>query len=138
MDFYDQLLIEKKRRGLNNKDVGAIIGKTGDALRVAMKRRSLSELEIKEIKKYFKLDHLSENGNEVKEAKKEGPQTIQELVAIAVMNKLAPVINKVLESHQKIIKELSEQSVDIDELKDEVSDLKEMVLKTHAAITERD
>ncbi len=138
MDFYDQLLIEKKRRGLNNKDVGAIIGKTGDALRVAMKRRSLSELEIKEIKKYFKLDHLSENGNEVKEAKQGGPQTIQELVAIAVMNKLAPVINKVLESHQKIIKELSEQSVDIDELKDEVSDLKEMVLKTHAAITERD
>lgn len=56
MDFYDKILIEKKRRGLNNKDLGDVLGMNGEAFRMAVKRKSLNLLQIKEIEKYFDLE----------------------------------------------------------------------------------
>lgn len=53
MDFYDNILVLKKERKLTNADIGAIINMTGDAFRMANKRKSLSELEKNEIEKFF-------------------------------------------------------------------------------------
>jgi SOS-response transcriptional repressor LexA len=56
MDFYEKLLLEKNKRSLNNKDVGAIIDMTGEAFRMAVKRKSLNPLQVKEIEKYFEIE----------------------------------------------------------------------------------
>lgn len=53
MNFYDNLSGIKKERKLTNADIGNIIGMSGDAFRMAVKRESLSDLEIKEIEKFF-------------------------------------------------------------------------------------
>jgi hypothetical protein len=53
MNFYDKLLNIKKEKKLTNTDIGAIIGMSGDAFRMASKRESLSDLQMKEIEKYF-------------------------------------------------------------------------------------
>lgn len=53
MDFYDNITALKKEKKLTNADLGAIIGMSGDAFRMASKRQSLSELEKNEIEKYF-------------------------------------------------------------------------------------
>ena len=49
----------------------------------------------------------------------------EDMLAATILEKLMPIINKVLDSHQKIIKELLQQGLEIDELLDEVQELKE-------------
>lgn len=49
MDFYDQLEAFKKTNRLGYQDLGALIGKSGDTFRKAVSRRSLSDLEKREI-----------------------------------------------------------------------------------------
>jgi hypothetical protein len=53
MDFYDKLLKHKKSNRLTFEEIGAYINKSKDATRVAVGRKSFSELEIREIEKLF-------------------------------------------------------------------------------------
>lgn len=53
MDFYERLTIEKAQRKLNNKALGAIIGMEGETFRMATNRKSLNQLQIREIEKFF-------------------------------------------------------------------------------------
>lgn len=55
MDFYERLTVSKKQYKLNNNVLSKIIGlNSGDAFRMAVGRKSLSSLEIKELEQYFK------------------------------------------------------------------------------------
>lgn len=58
-DFYDRIGKEKKARKLNNIQLGAIINKNGDAFRMALKRKSLSKLEIEKLEQYFDSNNYS-------------------------------------------------------------------------------
>ena len=51
MDFYEELEEFKKEHGFNNKELGEIVGKSGDTFRKAVNRKSLSDLEMKELKR---------------------------------------------------------------------------------------
>jgi len=42
MNFYEQILFIKSSKKLTYKDIGAIVGKTGEAFRMAINRKSLS------------------------------------------------------------------------------------------------
>ncbi|KAB8153360.1 hypothetical protein EZY14_009005 [Kordia sp. TARA_039_SRF] len=61
MDFYERILAAKALQKLSWADIGSKINMKEAAMRVAVKRKSLSELEIKELEKYF----LSENKYDV-------------------------------------------------------------------------
>ena len=52
-DIYDRILIEKSARKLNNHALGGLIGKSGDAFRMALKRKSLTSLEIDRLENFF-------------------------------------------------------------------------------------
>lgn len=52
-EFYQRLQGFKTAQGLNNEQLGSLINKSGDAFRMAIKRESLTELEMKELEKYF-------------------------------------------------------------------------------------
>jgi len=64
MDFYEDFNANKKRNKLTNADIAVKIDVKPDALRMAIKRRSLSKLEILEIEKLFayKNEHNSDAG----------------------------------------------------------------------------
>lgn len=80
MTIYEQIILEKKRRKLNNKDLGGLIDKTGDAFRMALKRESLTSLEIKKLEQFFGNENTkivngdeivyNNNGNSYKEIRK--------------------------------------------------------------------
>lgn len=53
MNFYDEILLVKKNKKLNNKQLGEVINKSSDAIRFALKRKSLTELEINKLKETF-------------------------------------------------------------------------------------
>lgn len=46
-DFYDRVLQIKKMHRLNNQQLGDVIGLSGDAFRMALKRESFSALQIR-------------------------------------------------------------------------------------------
>lgn len=52
-DIYERIILEKSRRKLSNTRLGKVVGKSGDAFRMALKRKSLSDLEVKELEKFF-------------------------------------------------------------------------------------
>lgn len=56
MDFYEKLTIEKAIKKLSNKDLGALIDMKSEAFRMAVNRKSLSNLQIKEIEKFFDIE----------------------------------------------------------------------------------
>ena len=58
MDFYEKLTIEKAKRKLNNKALGKVIDMEGEAFRMAVTRKSLSALQIREIEKFFDSHNL--------------------------------------------------------------------------------
>lgn len=115
-NFYKKLDAYKTQKGLSYSKLGAVIDKTGDAMRMAVTRESLSPLEKERLEKMFA-------GSE--QTKKDPPQSMEDLLATSVLEKLMPIINKVLESHQKIIKELLQQGLEIDQLMDDVEEIKE-------------
>jgi Peptidase S24-like len=60
MDFYERIQLEKIKKKLSNKDVGRVLDMDGEAFRMAMVRKSLKPLQMKEIEKYFEIEK-SEN-----------------------------------------------------------------------------
>ena len=56
MEFYDKLLSYKGINKLSWKAIGDVISKEETAMRIAVKRKSLSDLEIREIEKFFFLE----------------------------------------------------------------------------------
>jgi hypothetical protein len=53
MDFYENFNSNKKKYKLNNRVIGEIIEMKPDALRMAIKNKSLTKLEILEIERFF-------------------------------------------------------------------------------------
>lgn len=53
MTFYDNFPLNKKRFGLNNKTIADQINMSSDGLRMAINRKSLTELEIEKIETFF-------------------------------------------------------------------------------------
>ncbi len=60
MDFYDELEKVKKDLRITNEDIGKVIDKSGDTLRKALNRKSLSNLEKEAISKEYNLKTLSD------------------------------------------------------------------------------
>ena len=52
-DFYLKISRIKEERKLTNSDLGTIIDKKPDAFRIALKRESLSKLEIERLENHF-------------------------------------------------------------------------------------
>lgn len=52
-NFYDVLAAYKAKNKLKNKDLGSIIGKSGEAFRMAVVRKSLSKLEQEKFQELF-------------------------------------------------------------------------------------
>lgn len=71
MEFYEKLLLNKKKYKLTNVDLGFAVDMTPDQFRMAVKRESLSSLEIREIENLFDSREITaeqfENNNELKE-----------------------------------------------------------------------
>lgn len=121
MDILKRIADERKLKGLTWSELAAGLPVTGEALRVAFKRGKVQP-------EYLSTITNNLNGqNEQREEIKNPPNSMEDILSEKIMEKLLPIINKVLESHQKIIKELLAQGVDIDELKDDLDDVKESV-----------
>lgn len=67
MEFYSKIDGNKKAYKLNNSTLGAIIGLTADGFRMAVKRQSLSDLEIREIENYLESLNKTEQEANIKE-----------------------------------------------------------------------
>ena len=63
MDIYEKVIIERALKKLNYKDLGAIIEMSGEAFRMAVKRKSLSNLQIREIENFFELKNTNTDRN---------------------------------------------------------------------------
>lgn len=59
MDFYEQLEKYKKTNRLTNEEIGALVDKKSEAFRIALKRKSLSKLEIDLLEKHYGLSSES-------------------------------------------------------------------------------
>lgn len=59
-DIYEQIILQKNSRKLSNNDLGKVIGKTGDAFRMSLKRKSLNQLEIEKLEQYFGIENINE------------------------------------------------------------------------------
>jgi len=64
MDFYEALENAKKNKILKIRDIAALLSKEYDAVRMAISRRSLSELEKREIIRTFKFDKSEQKRTE--------------------------------------------------------------------------
>ncbi|MDI9310829.1 MAG: hypothetical protein QM535_11490 [Limnohabitans sp.] len=63
MDFYQKIALIKLSKNLKNNDLGGIIGMKGETFRMAIKRKSLSQLQIKEIEKFFDENQFLSDNN---------------------------------------------------------------------------
>lgn len=52
-DFYDKLVVYKSKNKLNYSDLGKIVNKSSDAFRMAVSRKSFTDLEKVELLKLF-------------------------------------------------------------------------------------
>tara|TARA_Y100000296_G_C5113890_1_gene226652 strand:+ start:129 stop:878 length:750 start_codon:yes stop_codon:yes gene_type:complete len=59
MDIYERIEAYKKEYRFSHKHMGALIGKSADAFRMAVKRKSLGELEIEKLEKIFSQNRTS-------------------------------------------------------------------------------
>lgn len=53
MEFYNNFNLNKKKFSLTNDKIGFCLNMTGDALKMAVKRESLTKTQISKIEKYF-------------------------------------------------------------------------------------
>ena len=75
MDFYERLKAHKALKKLGWKSIGEILSKNDAAIRIAVERKSLSELEKKEINRV-----LFSEGNYISEY----PKNLEEAIEIVV------------------------------------------------------
>lgn len=61
----------------------------------------------------------------------------EDIVARKVIAHFQPYLNKLLTKNDKIIRELAEQSLDVDELKDDLSEIKSLMNETHQALVKK-
>lgn len=100
MDFYDLLLLHKSKKKLSYKDIGSVLNMTQAAARMAINRRSLSKLQIKEIANFFgfekhKQDYTSNLDGEI--AVKEDKfreWSLDEKIAEKVAEKMEPILDQ--------------------------------------------
>jgi hypothetical protein len=88
MGFYEELKKYKERNGLNNRDLGEIIGKSPDAFRIAVKRESLTALEKDVLEKLFALPDF----NEQKKPPTELEARFEDIVARRVIEIITPIL----------------------------------------------
>jgi hypothetical protein len=67
-DFYSWLIDQKKARGYTHKLISEVIGKSPEAFRTALTRKSLSDLEKKALEDFFKETDLKKFSNDPVEA----------------------------------------------------------------------
>lgn len=103
-DFYKKLAEFKKDKGLKNKELGRFIDKSPDAFRVAVKRKSLSELEKEKISDLF--------GSEQKPNKLQAQNRFEDIIA----QKVRELNKKEFEAIHKKLDNLKTQNRDINEL----------------------
>lgn len=87
MDFYDKIPNIKKTYKLNNSELGAHLGMTGDAFRMAAKRKSFSNLEIQALENLFD-SYVSQNENEQKAKTNEQNEQIKNYGRISSLSEL--------------------------------------------------
>jgi len=88
MDFYDKLLSYKAVNKLSWSDIGSVINKEQATMRIAVNRKSLSELEIRELeKKFFSvINYENENAiNKVSEPNESYPGNIHKLAYESIL-----------------------------------------------------
>ncbi len=117
----------KKAHKLNNKEIGGMIGISGDALRMAAKRNSLTVLQVKEIERLFDEKQIKSSENKQKDLPEQVNELMHKVIVLELENKH---LNREVE-HLKEIDELRAESMarykmDVSEIKDEIKLLKEL------------
>ena len=95
-DFYTKITEFKRSKGVTNEQLGSIIGKKEPAFRIALKRKSLSDLEIEKLEHYFdnteikKDDHLEDKNKIIAllEENKSLSKKIDNLTEVILANSL--------------------------------------------------
>lgn len=93
-DFYERIFDFKKRHKLNNQVLGAVIGVSGDAFRMSLKRMSFSSLQIKELEQFFALtdkpivDESDLSSEEVLKSVSEPELNYEDPMTSAIIDKL--------------------------------------------------
>jgi hypothetical protein len=108
-DFYTKITEFKRSKGVTNEQLGSVIGKKEPAFRIALKRQSLSDLEIEKLEHYFdnteiKKDDRLEDKNkiiELLEQQVKSNNEIKELLQELKEMKRGVMINGVMISEVK-------------------------------------
>jgi len=109
-DFYSKISRIKEERKLTNSDIGAIVDKKPDAFRIALKRESLSKLEIERLENYFV------KTEQVKAQKEPSNERFEDIVARKVSENNRLQLINIGEYHQTVLNELAKQSVRMQQL----------------------
>ncbi len=110
MAFYLEIDNYKKTYKLNNTILGDVVGLNADAFRMAVNRKSLSELQIRELEKYFSTLSTSErNPNKTEQLNPVVDSIAKELLKSKVFIEGIKAIFEVVE--------LPENKNDLEELK---------------------
>lgn len=96
-EFYKELIEYKARNKLKNHELGSLIDKTGEAFRMAIKRMSLSKLEMETLQKLF------DNEQKIEQIKVKEPTTEYKLKD---KNYYKDKYIEVLEENRELHKEL--------------------------------
>ena len=123
-DFYSKISRLKGEKKLTNSDLGAIINKKPDAFRIALKRESLSKLEIERLENYFT---KTEQGNT---QEKSPNDRFEDIVAKKVMELMEVKLNSIaIEFQETFEMELAEQSVRSQKILTRLNLLEENIIK---------
>ena len=120
--FYRKLQRIKDEQNLTNIELGSIIDKKGDAFRIAVKRQSLSKLEIDRLENYF--------GNSEQGKTKETPPRevrFEDLVAKKVYDKMESDLEYFKNNSLEINQSLALGLLNMDKLKDEMKEMKKKI-----------
>jgi hypothetical protein len=112
MDFYEKLKGVKSVKKLTWTEIGAVVNKKEAAIRIAFDRKSLTQLERKELENIFvKFYDEDDYRNKLREQDPEYPVyipehfsknfSIEEQIADMVVQKLKPYFDEIKETIQK-------------------------------------
>lgn len=110
MDIYKRLILYKAEKNLNYSDLGLHIGKSSDAFRMAMSRKSFSALEIERLEEVLDVHSIKMNIEDIIRTIKSNGITGYEIAQNTSLTEVG--INKIISGktknpHKRTIEELS-------------------------------
>lgn len=120
--FYKKLASWKSSKGLNNTELGRIIGKSEPAFRMAVKRESLTDLEKEKLENYFENSSKDRNDTE---------KRFEDIVAEKVYENLYPVLRRMTD---ELLESLSSIETDLAVIENRQKEILDKQNKTHKVV----